>query len=275
MQKELLEEIYSFKKNSGIEKINESMENHVNANNLKSYLSGLGYKTQSNMDDYGDLTSKFADIIKKVAKSFKENLPDIKFTFGSGNDNFHRKFGNSRHTKGNAIDVTFSGGGSDKNKTLDEISIILCSARNEMNGFTFIDEYRHPSAHSTGGHFHLSYSEVAKDESRHVDSFCKTNYDESSLGNIKFDDTEETPIQNTDKLSKILNIFGLGFIANLDLDNDGEKFTQEVTNLFGGDSVSKDNTGEISIAGFKLKDLISTAKDSLFEDIQKKKKIIK
>jgi len=77
---------------------------------------------------------------------------------------------------------------------------------------------------------------------------------------------------NSDKISKILDMFGLGFIANLDLDNDGKNFAQEVSNLFGGDSVEKDDSGEISIAGYKLKDLINLAKEYITEDIKKIKK---
>jgi hypothetical protein len=273
MEKKLIKEINNFRKNIGLEKINETNESHVNANNLKSYLSGLGYKTQSNMDDYGDLTPTFAEMIKKVANNFKTYLPDIKFTFGSGNDNFHRKYGTSRHTKGNAMDITFSGGDSDKEKNLDDISIVLCNARQKMNGFTFIDEYRHPSSHSTGGHFHLSYSETPRDESRHTEPFCKSYVNNEELSDINFDDSETiTTTPSTDKISKILDMFGLGVIANLDLDNDGKNFAQEVSNLFGGDSVEKDDSGEISIAGFKLKDLISLAKEYITEDIKKIKK---
>ena len=50
MEKKLIKEINNFRKNIGLEKINETIESHVNAYNLKSHLSGLGYKTQSNMD---------------------------------------------------------------------------------------------------------------------------------------------------------------------------------------------------------------------------------
>ena len=273
MEKKLIKEINNFRKNIGLEKINETIESHVNANNLKSHLSGLGYKTQSNMDDYGDLTPTFAEMIKKVANNFKTYLPDIKFTFGAGNDHFHRKYGTSRHTKGNAMDITFSGGDSDKNKNLDDISIVLCNARQKMNGFTFIDEYRHPSAHSTGGHFHLSYSEIPRDESRHTEPFCKSYVNNEELSDMDFNDTETSVMgPSPDKISKILDIFGLGVIANLDLDNDGKNFAQEVGNLFGGDSVEKDDSGEISIAGYKLKDLISLAKEYITEDIKKIKK---
>lgn len=276
MKKELIKEINNFRKNIGFEIINETFESHVNANDLKSYLSGLGYKTQSNMDDYGDLTPTFAEMVKKVANNFKTYLPNIKFTFGSGNDNFHRKYGNSRHTKGNAIDITFSGGDEDKNKTLDDISIVLCNARQKMNGFTFIDEYRHPSTHSTGGHFHLSYSETSRDESRYTEPFCKSYVNTKELSDVNFNDSETiTTTANTDKMSKILDMFGLGFIANLDLDKDGKNFAREVSDLFGGGDEKKENPDEIKIAGYRLKDLISAAKNALSEDIQKKKKIIK
>lgn len=269
MEKKLIKEINNFRKNIGLKTINEVSESHVNANSLKSYLSGIGYKTQTNMDDYGDLTPKFAEIIMKVAKTLKDNLPNVKFTFGSGNDKFHRKFGNSRHTKGNAIDVTFSGGDSDKNKTLDDISIILCSARKNIDGFTFIDEYRHPSAHATGGHFHLSYSENARDESRHVANFCKTNNQEGSLDNFKFDKTEKLPTGDFD-FEKVLDNIGLDVFTSNKTEDEIANEIKSNTDLIG-----KNEKGEWEVMGYGLSDIIKTAKDLFsFESTVKKTNLV-
>ena len=279
MKKELIKEINNFRKYSGLSNITESFESHVNANELKSYLQGMGYNTKSSMDEVGDLTPTFSNILKKVAKNLKDNLPDIKFTFGSGRDRFHQNYPSSRHNKGNAIDVTFVGGDKDNSKNLNDISRVLCSARENIDGFTFIDEYTHPSPHSTGGHFHMSYSESQGDESRYTDAFCK-----SSEGSLEFDNSEVEDSEssvggeikpNPEKVSKVLNMFGLGFIANMDLDKDGKTFAREVSDLFGGGDEKTEDPEKITIGGFKLKDLIQSAKEALAEDIKNKKKIIK
>lgn len=277
MNKELIKEINNFRKYSGLSNLSESFESHENANELKGYLQGIGYNTKSSMDEAGDLTTTFSDILKKVAKNLKDNLPDIKFTFGSGRDNFHKSYPSSRHNKGNAIDVTFVGGNKSMSQNLDDISRVLCSARENIDGFTFIDEYRHPSAYSTGGHFHLSYSENNRDESSHTGPFCK-----SSEGSLEFDSSEIEDFNlsiskikpNPEKLSKVLNMFGLGFIANMDLDKDGKTFAKEVADLFGGGDEKTEDPEKITVGGFKLKDLIQSAKEAIDEDIKRKKKII-
>jgi murein DD-endopeptidase MepM/ murein hydrolase activator NlpD len=95
-----------------------------------------------------------------------------------------------------------------------------------------------------------------------------------STGEIKgFEDILNGDYDNG-KLKKVLDFFGLGKLATMDLDKDGENFAKEISDLFGGDEKSE-NPEDIKVGGYGLKDLISAAKDALSEDIEKKKNIIK
>jgi hypothetical protein len=79
------------------------------ATSVKSHLESLGYETKRTMAEVGDLTPEFGDTLKDVGSAFKQKLPDLKIKFGSGRDLFHKAYPNSRHNKGNAIDVVFKG----------------------------------------------------------------------------------------------------------------------------------------------------------------------
>jgi hypothetical protein len=261
-------------------------------NSLKSLLSSLGYVYKSTMDEAGPLDAKFASILKSVAKKLKEELPEYTFRFGAGHDNWHKKVNTgSRHNKGRAVDVTLVGK-YPKKEDLNKISTVLCAARQKFQGFTFIDEYTCPSAHSTGGHYHFSYQIPASDESRCTAPFCSSSASIVKMSNTTFEEPDEIEVEDTissetsdvkqpDKIEKILDTIGLSKLAKMDLDKDGKQFSKEVIDLFGGDEkdVKETDDGDFKIFGYTLSDIIDKAKKlfehRLNEDINKMKKPLK
>ena len=81
------------------------------------------------------------------------------------------------------------------NEILDKISTLLCAARQSIPGFTFTDEYRHGTRNSTGNHFHLSWSENGRDESRFTPKFC-SSVNVSSLDSFEFPEITNNEIIN-------------------------------------------------------------------------------
>jgi hypothetical protein len=129
---------------------------------LSRYPSGL-YKENSK-----ELSSSGNDITvnaKYAAEVFLSKLyaayPSYRITFTAGNDTYHvAKSPGSTHTVGLAFDIKIEGIATKSNPasyTTEEITKI----NNVMklikdSGFTYVlDEYRYPSANSTGGHIHF------------------------------------------------------------------------------------------------------------------------
>ena len=266
-----------------------SSVNKEETNSLKSLLTSLGYVYKPTMDEAAPLDANFARILKSVATKIKEELPEYKLRFGSGNDFFHRKVNpSSRHNKGRAVDVTFVNF-SPKKEDLVKISTLLCAARQKFQGFTFIDEYTCPSGHATGGHFHLSYQIPASDESRCTAPFCNSSASVVKVSNTEFEEpdkiettdtisSDSSDVKQPDKIEKILDTIGLSRLAKMDLDKDGKQFSKEVADLFGGDDedVKETDDGDFKIFGYTLSDIIDKAKKlfehRLNEDINKMKK---
>ena len=82
----------------------------------------------------------------------------MKIEISAGNDQFHHntpEAANSRHKRGRAVDFTVKPADA---ATLDKVLTILRRHAGVNGGnFRFIDEYRKPTGHSTGGHFHMSW----------------------------------------------------------------------------------------------------------------------
>lgn len=177
--KELLsEEIQKFNKLSKFSFINEG----ANASSLRSHVESLGYSSKSSMDEAGDLNADLVEVLKKLATMVKKYKPDVKLKFGSGNDKFHRRLRYvSRHTKGEAVDVTVD---SQNSKLIDELNKLFCYIRKENDGFSFIDEYNHPSKASTGGHYHFSFRAGKPEDTRSTKSIC-SGVDLSEFENLK------------------------------------------------------------------------------------------
>jgi hypothetical protein len=254
---------------------------HVNANGVRTHLNSLGYAHKSTIDELGDITPELANIIKKVSSAFKKEMPELKIRFGAGRDSYHKST-RSRHTQGNANDIVFGKTAvgdlrvSD-DETLDKISTLLCAARQSIDGFTFIDEYRHPSPRSTGPHYHLSWSENGKDESNSTSNFC-SSIPESNLANFEFPepvpewlDWSQSKVDT--EFEKIIDKFGTKKISVITTESECEKYVKEVIELFGeGHIIKKDNFCNSLLLGLPIKEFVEAAKETekVKEDEKKK-----
>jgi hypothetical protein len=126
----------------------------ISSSDFRSKIRSLGYSEKgSELTSGGDLQPDFLDILTKLLDEWKKSNPNCVLTFTSGNDTFHKGITSytSRHTKGEAVDVTLD-------KTCHSSFItLLNSYKSKYNGFSFIDEYTNPTSKATAGHFHLSY----------------------------------------------------------------------------------------------------------------------
>jgi hypothetical protein len=126
----------------------------LSSSEFRSKIKTLGYSEKgSELTSGGDLKTDFLDVLTKLFDEWKKSNPNCLVKFTSGNDSFHKGITSyvSRHTKGEAVDVTL-----DKSCHSSFISL-LNSYKSKYNGFSFIDEYTNPTSKATGGHFHISY----------------------------------------------------------------------------------------------------------------------
>lgn len=287
MDKKILHEQYlkELKKLENLFEDTVDKSTFSNAKNARAHLQSLGYKVKPTLDEVGDITPEFSNVLQKVGTAFKKEMPDLNIQFGSGRDDFHRRISRtSRHNKGNANDVVFwkKTPGDIKetdNEILDKISTLLCAARKSIPGFTFIDEYRHGTKNSTGNHFHLSWSENGRDESRFTPKFC-SSVNVSSLDSFEFPEitnNEITNKQEPSKLDKFLDYVGLGDLSDAKAgDKESQKtLVDKAKEIFSDDDV-KDNDDGFEIFGYKLDDILDKVKNILpqFESEQKKKQIV-
>ena len=281
MDKKILHEQY-LKELKKLENLFEDESSyHPVASSVRSHLEGLGYETKKTMDQVGDLTPQFGDTLKKVATAFKEKLPHLSIRFGSGRDLFHKAFPNSRHNKGNAIDVVFKGIDKNNDSELNKISTLLCALRKKYPGFTFIDEYRRPTRFSTGVHYHLSYSDKKTDEGGGTSEFCSSLKNIDNLDDIDFDSVELIATKETQKepskLDKFLDYVGLGDLSDAKAGDKGSQKTlvDKAKELFSDDDV-KDTDDGFEIFGYSVDDILNKVKGILpqFESEQKKKQIV-
>ena len=238
---------------------------HVNANGVRTHLNSLGYAHKSTIDQLGDITPELANVIKKVSSAFKKEMPELKIRFGAGRDSYHKST-RSRHTQGNANDIVFGKASvgdlkvSD-DETLDKISTLLCAARQSIDGFTFIDEYRHPSPRSTGPHYHLSWSENGNDEVQSTPNFC-SSIPESNLANFEFPEPEPDWVDmsqseiNTE-IGKVLDKIGVDQTSDVSSESDCEDYVKEYIRYLGDKNITKaDNYCDYEIFGFKVSELL-------------------
>ena len=239
---------------------------HVNANSVRTHLSNLGYSVKSTLDEVGEITPEFASTLKKVSSAFKKEMPDLKIRFGSGRDKFHQAYPSSRHNKGNANDIVFDGVKKSDDETLDKISTLLCAARKSIPGFTFIDEYRHPTPHSTGVHFHISYSDNKSDESRYTSQFCNS-IPQTNLTNFEFPEPEPewltmSQSEIDSEFNKMLNNFGVKKIAEIKTESDCEKHFNDLVKYIGEKYVTKkDKFCSSLFLGIPISEFVDSAKE--------------
>lgn len=126
----------------------------VSASEFRTKIKTLGHiEKGSELTSGGDLNPALLDILTKLLEEWEKINPNCNLKFTSGNDAFHKEITDyvSRHTKGEAVDVTL-----DQPCRSSFISL-LNTYKSKYNGFSFIDEYTNPTSKATGGHFHISY----------------------------------------------------------------------------------------------------------------------
>jgi len=151
-----------------------------NSDSLKNFFKNEGIK-YNDIDSGGDMDRDAANKFKAVLKSLSNDIPEIDIRITSGNDQFHQRYPNSNHAKGKALDLVIS---PKNDKIVEKVYYVFCSAREKLKGFSFIDEYKFPSAGATGGHFHISYNPEKIEDLNSTKTICdniKKIEDESSI----------------------------------------------------------------------------------------------
>ncbi len=167
----------------------ETKEVDETVDSLRDTLNVLGYDEKgSELTSGGNINDKVTDIVSNILKKYKETNPNVMVTVTSGNDNFHKKLNyKSKHTEGNAIDVTIS---PYNRKNASDFIKILNNTKNSDYKFSYIDEYMNPSGAATGGHFHLQYGASPVDPSKksnEPESTSSKKYSTSSSEDIQPD----------------------------------------------------------------------------------------
>lgn len=126
----------------------------ISSTEFRTKIKSLGHSEKgSELTSGGELNSEFLDILSLLFAEWEKINPNCNLIFTSGNDAFHKGITTyvSRHTKGEAIDVTLD------QSCRSAFITLLNTYKSKYNGFSFIDEYTNPTAKATGGHFHISY----------------------------------------------------------------------------------------------------------------------
>jgi hypothetical protein len=126
----------------------------ISSSEFRTKIKDLGFTEKgSELTSGGELNSGLLDIVAELVAEWKTSNPNCPLNFTSGNDTFHKGITDyvSRHTKGEAMDVTLPDSCHSLFKTL------LDTYKSKYNGFSYIDEYTNPTSKATAGHFHMSY----------------------------------------------------------------------------------------------------------------------
>lgn len=126
----------------------------VSSSEFRTKIKTLGHSEKgSELTSGGEINPDFLNILTKLLEEWEKVNPNCNLKFTSGNDKFHKGITSytSRHTKGEAVDVTLD------QPCRSAFISLLNTYKSKYNGFSFIDEYTSPTAKATGGHFHISY----------------------------------------------------------------------------------------------------------------------
>ena len=133
----------------------------VSASEFRTKIKGLGYVEKgSELTSGGNINSDFLTILTKLLDDWKKTNPNCPVRFTAGNDAYHHTANpQSRHTKGEAVDLTLD-------KSCHPAFITLLNTyKSKYNGFSYLNEYIATTAAKTGDHFHLSYRSGAPEGS--------------------------------------------------------------------------------------------------------------
>ena len=141
-----------------------------NADKLREAIKKLGYIEKGReISNGGDMDATAVKMMISILKAIKRDNPDIGVRLTGGNDCFHQErirrkgSGVTRHGSGRAMDMGIYPMNAD---TLDRVcqTLMNFAAGNDGN-CRFIDEYRKPTGHATGGHFHFSWGQGSEGKS--------------------------------------------------------------------------------------------------------------
>jgi hypothetical protein len=134
-----------------------------NGDRLRNTIQGLGYVEKgAQMTSGGDITANMEKTISSILRTIREKLPAITVKITGGNDSFHHSLSyDSRHKKGNAIDITIAPATADNRSSVLEI-LMGYSAGN--SNIRFLDEYTKQTDSATGQHFHISWGQGSEGE---------------------------------------------------------------------------------------------------------------
>ena len=195
------------------------------AGDIRSTLDKLDYKEKTNQLDSGGNIPNYASILfRKFFEFLKDENPDVIIKVTAGHDKFHKKY-RSRHNFGEALDFTVEQGNvEDVAKTLKKFKA------KHGSEFKFLDEYKHPSTHSTGPHFHISYIGSQSKFNQSKKSGAAGEKQQSGMNLWHGEDKDGTDLETLDKmLAKLAaagkgSTFGKMVAADYTPDPDQQKF---------------------------------------------------
>jgi hypothetical protein len=161
----------------------------ISTSEFRTKIKGLGHSEKgSELTSGGDLNAEFLDILSLLFAEWETTNPNCNLIFTSGNDAFHKGITTyvSRHTKGEAVDVTLD------QSCRSAFITLLNTYKSKYNGFSFIDEYTNPTAKATGGHFHISYRKGDPEGSGKSSSTDASSTDASSTDTSSTDTSSST-----------------------------------------------------------------------------------
>jgi len=156
----------------------------ISSTEFRTKIKSLGHSEKgSELTSGGDLNAEFLDILSLLFAEWEKINPNCNLIFTSGNDAFHKGITTyvSRHTKGEAVDVTLD------QSCRSAFITLLNTYKSKYNGFSFIDEYTNPTAKATGGHFHISYRKGDPEGSGKNNSSSTGDTTGDTTGNITAD----------------------------------------------------------------------------------------
>lgn len=108
------------------------------------------YSGPDELNNGGDIDGSLLGIMIELFTEYGKKGVEIT----GGNDQAHIGMtrGKNIHETGNAVDVVPPNQGVDR-----DLDTILEKYTNKYPGFTYINEFTHPSGYATGGHYHLQY----------------------------------------------------------------------------------------------------------------------
>ena len=138
---------------------------------LQNMSGGNGQPSASTqISSYGDLKLKSDETVgggpvhpglKKLAEDIQHSVMNFD-RFTALNDRYHQsKPGNSKHKAGLALDFTLTNGAAGAALAINSVQRLMRGAGLAQNEYYILNEYQTRTAHTTGGHVHVNFSNNA------------------------------------------------------------------------------------------------------------------